>query len=82
MKRSARVRLWIEAGLAAISGALAVITLFWQDWIEALTGFDPDSHDGSVEWAVVIALAIICAVFSLAARAEWRRLKASAAVGA
>jgi hypothetical protein len=35
---------------------LAVLTIFWPDWIEALTGYDPDQHDGTVEWLIVIAL--------------------------
>jgi hypothetical protein len=39
-----------------------VLTIFWPDWIEALTGYDPDRHDGSVEWLIVIALFFIFAV--------------------
>jgi hypothetical protein len=27
-----------------------VLTIFWPDWIEGLTGYDPDQHDGIVEW--------------------------------
>jgi len=42
--------------LAAFCGVLAVLTIFWPDWIEALNGFDPDQHDGTVEWLIVIAL--------------------------
>jgi hypothetical protein len=41
---------------AAFCGVLAVLIIFWPDWIEALTGFDPDQHDGTVEWLIVIAL--------------------------
>lgn len=37
--------------------------MFWRDWSEALTGFDPDEHDGSFEWVIVIGLLLI-AVFS------------------
>lgn len=70
-----RASLCIKAGLAAASGILAVVTLFWQDWIEALTGFDPDSNDGSIEWMIVVGLALICGVMSMAARAEWHRAK-------
>jgi hypothetical protein len=33
-----------------------VLSIFWPDWIEALTGYDPDQHDGTVEWLIVIAL--------------------------
>ncbi len=81
MRPTLRPLFWIEAGLAATTGLLALVSLFWQDWIEALTGFDPDSHDGSVEWLIVIGLAVVSALFSLAARAEWRRALAAPAGG-
>ena len=75
MPANVRTLFWIEASLAVFCGALAVITIFWQDWIEALTGYDPDQHDGSVEWLVVVGLFVACACFSIAARAQWRRLR-------
>jgi hypothetical protein len=73
MSSNVRPLFWIETALAGFCGCLAVLTIFWQDWIEALTGYDPDQHDGSVEWLVVIALFLICSVLVLAARAEWSR---------
>jgi hypothetical protein len=42
--------------LAGFCGGLAVLTIIWPDWIEALTGYDPDQHNGTVEWLIVIAL--------------------------
>jgi hypothetical protein len=42
--------------LAGFCCGLAVLSIFWPDWIEALTGYDPDQHDGTVEWLIVIAL--------------------------
>ena len=42
--------------LGGFCGGLAVLTIFWPDWIEALTGYDPDQHNGTVEWVTVIAL--------------------------
>jgi uncharacterized membrane protein YidH (DUF202 family) len=71
-----RICFWFETGLALLSGALAILTLFWDGWIEALTGFDPDHHNGSLEWAIVGGLAVISIVVALAARAEWRRPRA------
>lgn len=70
---SIRTRFWFEAGLAGLCGFLGILTLFTRDWIEALTGFDPDDHSGSFEWAIVAALFLVCALLSFAARAEWRR---------
>ena len=82
MKKSVRVRFWLEAGLAVLTGALAILTVFWRDWIEALTGFDPDHHSGSAEWAIVAVLALVCGLITLAARAEWRRAAMTAPVSA
>lgn len=82
MKNAVRKRFWLEAGLAMLTGALAIITLFWRDWIEALTGFDPDHHNGSLEWAIVAGLAVISIIVALAARAEWRRPRAAVAMSA
>ena len=42
--------------LAVFCSGLAVLSIFWPDWIEALTGFDPDQHNGTVEWLIVKAL--------------------------
>jgi len=47
------------------------------DWIEALTGWDPDGGDGSFEAAIVIAL-LAFAVFALfATKHRWdaRRIR-------
>ena len=35
----------IETTLAALSGVLGVLTLFWHDWLE-VTGWDPDTTTG------------------------------------
>jgi hypothetical protein len=81
MMSNLRVRFWVEAGLAALCALLAILTLFTRDWIEALTGFDPDNHNGSFEWMIVAALALVCILLSIAARADWRRLRSSALAG-
>jgi hypothetical protein len=71
MRSTVRGRFWFEAGLASLAGLLAVLTVAWPDWIEALYGFDPDHHSGSLEWAIVVALAFVALACGLAARSEW-----------
>jgi hypothetical protein len=57
------------ASAAAVACAfLAVLTLFWRDWIEGLTGWDPDRHSGALEWVVVVALACGAVGLSMLAR--------------
>jgi hypothetical protein len=73
MKPTIRLRFWFESGLSAISGGLALVTLFSQDWIEAITGFDPDQHDGSVEWILVGLFIVLSIVLAMFGRKEWRR---------
>jgi hypothetical protein len=41
--------------VAGFCGGLALLTIFWPDWIETLTGYDPDRHNGTVEWLIAIA---------------------------
>jgi hypothetical protein len=71
MNSTVRARFWLETTLASVSGSLGLMTVFWRDWIEALTGFDPDRHSGSLEWAVVAALLALGVSVGAAARAEW-----------
>jgi hypothetical protein len=66
-------RLWAEGALALITGVMAIVTVFLRDWIEALTGYDPDHHSGSAEWLIIAGLALVCVLASLALRVEWRR---------
>ena len=46
---------WIRP-IAGFCCDLAVLTIFWRDWIESLIGYDPDQHDGTVECLIAIAL--------------------------
>jgi hypothetical protein len=66
------MRFWIEAGFALASGFLAVLTLFWREWIE-VAGWEPDHGDGSAEWIIVLALAAVSLVSAVVARIEWRQ---------
>jgi hypothetical protein len=58
---------------ASFCCGLAVLTIFWPDWMEALTGYDPDQHDGNGRVAHLDSPLVICAVLALAARAEWTK---------
>jgi uncharacterized membrane protein len=78
MRRNFRRLFWVEVGLAAITGLLALVTPVFPDWIEVLTGWDPDQHDGSVEWMIVVGLFIVTIALVAAAALEWRRTTAAA----
>ena len=73
MTGGARVRFWIESIVGGAAGLLALLTLFWRDWLEAVFGWDPDHHNGSAEWLIVIGLAAIAVVLGGLARWERRR---------
>lgn len=73
MVRQLGVRFWLKSITAGLSAGLAILTLFQKDWIEAVLGVDPDNHGGSLERLLVIGLFTLAVLFSLTARAEWRR---------
>lgn len=82
MSATVRARFWVEVALASSCGILAVVTVVWRDWIEALTGFDPDHQSGSFEWLIVVALLGACALVGAAAHSEGRRAPRAASGGA
>jgi hypothetical protein len=62
----------IEATAAVATALLGVVTLLWRDWIEVTTGWDPDQHDGSLEWAIVAVLLLVSLSLALLARRHLR----------
>jgi hypothetical protein len=64
-----------EAVLAVATGLLAILTVFWHDWIEVLTGSDPDHHNGSLEVVIILAVALVSVFCGLSARRSWRLYK-------
>ena len=42
-------RFWAQVTVGGITGLLYVVTPFWPDWIEAISGWDPDQHKGSFD---------------------------------
>jgi hypothetical protein len=77
VRRPSRARIGLETAIALTAGTLGVLTIFWRDWIEALTGWDPDHFNGSLEWLIVAALLAVSAVLGVAARRDWRLRAAS-----
>lgn len=77
MRRNFRPLFWIEVGLAALTGVLALITPIFPDWIEFVSGWDPDQHDGSVERMIVVGLFVVTIAMVAAATVEWRRTAAA-----
>ena len=74
-----KARLWLETALAAVSGVLGLLTLVTRDWIEGVTGWDPDHHNGSLEWIIVAGLLLIAVGLGLQARRHWRRWRVAQA---
>jgi hypothetical protein len=70
--RGQRALFWVEAGLATLTGFLAVLTALWRGWIEAIFRVDPDEHSGSLEWVVVVVLLLATSILVAAACGEWR----------
>lgn len=62
----------VETLLASLSGLLGVVTLFWHDWLE-VAGWDPDHHNGSVEWTIAVVLLLVALTLGGLARREYRR---------
>ena len=78
MPAGLRYRFWLESAFGSVTGVLAVVTIFWHDWIEAVFGVDPDKGNGSAEWLVVLILLVITVALAVGARLEWRRAQLAA----
>jgi hypothetical protein len=77
--RNLRIRFWVEVALAVVAGGLGVLTLVTREWIELLSGVDPDKGSGALEWAIVIALFVASAALALIA--VWDRKRHIGIVG-
>jgi ABC-type thiamin/hydroxymethylpyrimidine transport system permease subunit len=71
-----RMRLRIEVVLAVISAALCVLTLVFPEWIEELTGLEPDAGSGALEWIIAGIFLVAAVVAAVLARRDYRRLAA------
>lgn len=69
-----RTTAWLQTALSGLTTALALLTIFWRDWIEALTGWDPDRHNGAFEVTIIAVLALTSVVAGVLARRMWRQM--------
>lgn len=73
-KSRLRTRTRIEAALTDVGVALFVLTLAFPEWIEVLTGLEPDAGSGSLELALAGAFLLLAILSGLLARRDRRRL--------
>lgn len=76
MRNNSMFRVWVEASLAVLTGLLGILTVLWRDWIEGLTGWNPDHHSGAIEIGLITALLAVSVTCGAAARRTYRRLAA------
>ena len=72
--RPSKIRVGLETAIALLAGLLGVVTIFWHDWIEALTGWHPDQHNGGAEWLIVAGLLVVAVAMGNIARRHWKLL--------
>jgi hypothetical protein len=75
MKRLRRRRR-AEMALAVISAVLGIATMLFPEWIEELTGLEPDAGSGALEWIITGAFLVAALLSALLARRDARRLAA------
>lgn len=75
MTTRVRYRYWIASAVAALAFVLMLVTLVSREWIEILFGVDPDGGNGSLEWVIVLVVAVVGLSSSFAARYEFRRVR-------
>lgn len=73
-----RTRVSVGRALAVVMAALALITAFIPDWIEAVTGLDPDGGNGWLERLIVVGFAAISAAAWVIAHVDARRQRGRA----
>jgi len=72
--KSSRTRYRLELALAILSALALALTLAVPEWIEELTGLEPDAGSGALELGIALALLAATLTFAALARADHRRL--------
>ena len=75
MRKRLKVRVTVEVVLGLASLGLAFLTALNREWVEELTGLDPDAGSGALEWGIVFALALAAVVLGALAVRDGRRLR-------
>ena len=70
MCRRLKMRITLDAALMLVSLALCLLTLFSRDWIEKLTGLDPDAGSGALEGLIATCFALAAIAFGARALRE------------
>jgi hypothetical protein len=80
MKRIRAASWTVEALLAGLFCAGAVVTAIVPNWIEAF-GLEPDRGDGSAEWGIVVGFGVAAAIVGLLSRRHYLSRQRSLAEG-
>jgi hypothetical protein len=73
-----RARVWTEGALAIATAVLAAATAISAEWIEWVTGLDPDGGSGALERGLVVALAAGAVALGVTAGRDFRRWRVNA----
>lgn len=72
-RRPGRVRIAAEVILFLVAAGLFVATIVEPEWIEALTGLEPDEGSGSLEVAITIVTGLVAVAFAALSGYDIRR---------
>jgi hypothetical protein len=70
-----RLRLIIEVSAAVVSMGAFILTLIRRDWIEVLSGVNPDHHSGAIEGLILGVFLTVGVIAATLAGAEWRHMR-------
>lgn len=61
--------------LAAFCLVALIVTAVWPDWIEEVTGLEPDNGSGTVEWLFLGVVGVLFLVFAVRAGRALRSVR-------
>lgn len=75
--RSLAIRYRVECLLTVVSGVALLLAVVAPQWLEAVSGLEPDGGSGAVEWGLASVLAVSTTLWFLLARRHRRMLLAA-----